>query len=108
MGGAVTRVVTAADDAELVGACTEPGHADVGRDVGELAGVGVLGVTITDDISTALADADVAIDFTLPVAVVGNLEACVTKGCALVMGTTGLEVEQQAMLKDKSSSIPIL
>lgn len=108
MGGAVTRVVSAADDAKIVGACTEPGHTDVGRDVGELAGVGVLGVTITDDISTALAAADVAIDFTLPVAVAGNLEACVTRGCALVMGTTGLEAQQQAMLKDKSSLIPIL
>ena len=44
MGRAVTRVVTGSADAELVGACTEPGHETVGQDVGELAGMGSLGI----------------------------------------------------------------
>ena len=65
MGRAVARVVAASADAELVGGCTEPGHATVGQDVGELAGLGLLGITVTADPAVALADADVAIDFTL-------------------------------------------
>jgi 4-hydroxy-tetrahydrodipicolinate reductase len=108
MGRAVTRVVTASVDAEVVGACTEAGHETVGQDVGELAGLGSLGIIITADAEEALADADVAIDFTLPAAASGNLAACKASGCALVMGTTGLAAEHVAMLDEVSNSISIL
>ena len=108
MGRAVTRVVTASADAEVVGACTEAGHETVGQDVGELAGLGSLGVIVTADAEEALADADVAIDFTLPAAVSGNLAACKASGCALVMGTTGLTAEHVAILDEVSNSISIL
>ena len=108
MGRAVTRVVTASADADVVGACTEPGHATVGQDVGEIAGLGQLGVEITADPAEALEHADVAIDFTLPAAVPGNLSACQSSHCALVMGTTGLTAEHVALLSQTSQSISIL
>jgi 4-hydroxy-tetrahydrodipicolinate reductase len=93
MGRAVTRVVTASADADVSGACTEPGHATVGQDVGELAGMGSMGVLVTADPAEALAGADVAIDFTLP---------------AVVMGTTGLAPEHVALIDETSESISIL
>jgi len=108
MGRAVTRVVTASADAEVVGACTEPGHPTVGQDVGEVAGMGSLGIAITADPLEALADADVGIDFTLPAAVPANLAACQASGCALVMGTTGLSAQHVALLDETSESISIL
>ncbi len=108
MGRAVTRVVSASADAEIVGACTEAGHETVGQDVGELAGLGSLGVVVTADAAEALANADVAIDFTLPAAVSGNLAACRESGCALVMGTTGLAAEHVAMIDEASEEISIL
>jgi len=108
MGRAVTRVVSASADAELVAACTESGHETVGQDVGELAGLGQLGVTVTGDAEEALSGADVAIDFTLPAAVPGNLAAAEAAGCALVMGTTGLSAEHVALLSQTSEKISIL
>ncbi|MEJ2138810.1 MAG: 4-hydroxy-tetrahydrodipicolinate reductase [Gammaproteobacteria bacterium] len=108
MGRAVTRVVCASADAEIVGACTEPGHETVGQDVGELAGLGSIGVVITADAEEALAGADVAIDFTLPAAVPGNLAAAKAAGTRLVMGTTGLTPEHVALLGETSESISIL
>ena len=108
MGRAVTRVVSASANAEIVGACTEAGHETVGQDIGELAGLGQLGISILGDAETALANADVAIDFTLPAAVAGNLAAAEASGCALVMGTTGLSPEHVALLSEKSNIIPIL
>lgn len=108
MGRAVTRVVTASADAEIVGACTEVGHETVGQDVGELAGLGPLGIVLTADAEEALAAADVAIDFTLPAAVPGNLAACEATGCALVMGTTGLSAEHVALMSDTSKTISVL
>ncbi len=108
MGRAVTRVVSASANAEIVGACTEAGHETVGQDVGELAGLGQLGIPVLGDAEEALANADVAIDFTLPAAVPGNLAATEASGCALVMGTTGLSAEHVALLSEKSESIPVL
>ena len=108
MGRAVTRVVAASADAEIYAACTEPGHETVGQDVGELAGLGQLGIPVLGDAEEALAGADVAIDFTLPAAVPGNLEAAAVTGCSLVMGTTGLTAEHVALLSQTSETIPIL
>ncbi len=108
MGRAVTRVVCASADAELVGACTEAGHATVGQDVGELAGLGQLGIPVLGDAAEALANADVAIDFTLPAAVPGNLAAARATGTAVVMGTTGLNAEHVALLSESSEEISIL
>lgn len=108
MGRAVTRVVSATAGAEVVGGCTEAGHATVGQDMGELAGLGSLGITVSADPATMLAAADVAIDFTLPAAVPGNLSACAAAGCALVMGTTGLTPEHVALLGETSQKISIL
>jgi 4-hydroxy-tetrahydrodipicolinate reductase len=53
MGRAVTRVVSASANAEIVGACTEAGHETVGQDVGELAGLGQLGISIMGDAEAA-------------------------------------------------------
>lgn len=108
MGRAVTRVVSASANAEIVAACTEPGHETVGQDVGELAGLGQLGIPILGDAEEALEGADVAIDFTLPAAVPANLAAAENAGCALVMGTTGLSAEHVAMLSETSHHISIL
>jgi 4-hydroxy-tetrahydrodipicolinate reductase len=108
MGRAVTRVVSASADAEIVGACTEAGNETIGQDVGELAGLGSLGILVTGDSSEALANADVAIDFTLPAAVPGNLAAAQAANCALVMGTTGLTAEHVALIDQASENISIL
>ena len=108
MGRTVTRIVSASADAEVVGACTEAGHETVGQDVGELAGLGSIGVVVTADAEAALAGADVAIDFTLPAAAPGNLAAAKATGTRLVMGTTGLAAEHVALLDEASESISIL
>jgi 4-hydroxy-tetrahydrodipicolinate reductase len=38
---------------------------------------------------SALAGADVAVEFTSPAAAVGNIRACLKQGCPVVVGTTG-------------------
>lgn len=99
-----------ADDAglKLAGAASEPGHARLGDDAGRVAGVDELGVAVTDDPAAAIAGAEVAIDFTLPAAAAGNIAACVEQRVALVMGTTGLSVEQQALLGDAGRKIALV
>lgn len=108
MGRTVLGLVNAAPDIELAGAVTEPGDPGLGRDAGELAGLDSLGVPLTDDREQALDRAQVAIDFTLPIATQANLRACVDSGTAIVIGTTGLEAKQFRMIEEAAHQIPLV
>jgi len=65
---------------------------NIGKDAGEVAGIGNIGVTIQSDINKL--DADVLIDFTTPEAAVENARVASEKGVKLVIGTTGYNEEQ--------------
>ena len=108
MGQTLCRLIAEAEDLQLVGAATEPGHASIGQDAGSVAGMPALGVVVTDNASAAVASCQVAIDFTLPVAVPQNVAACVAAEAAMVMGTTGLSAEQHAILEESAARIPIV
>ena len=108
MGLALIRLIAASDDAVLTGALTEPDQATVGRDAGQLAGLDVLGVSLTDQLEVALAGCDMAIDFTVPAATARHAHACVARGCGLVVGTTGLGAAELAALKSAADSIALL
>ena len=75
MGAEVVRAVDAADDLELAAAL------DAGDEL-DLSG------------------ADVAVDFTHPDAVMGNLRACVAAGVHAVVGTTGFDEARLAELRE--------
>ncbi|GAF69013.1 unnamed protein product, partial [marine sediment metagenome] len=77
-----------------------------GHDVGEIIGIGTLGVQLTDDLSQAVTNADVVIDFTWPDAILKTAEICSLEKIPLVIGTTGLEREQLDNFKQLISSIP--
>jgi 4-hydroxy-tetrahydrodipicolinate reductase len=108
MGQALVRLIDGVADLKLVGAGTEPGHADIGQDAGSLAGVTATGVTVTDDVATAVASAQVVIDFTLPDALRAHLAACTTSGSAMVIGTTGFSGEHHQAIADASRNIAIV
>lgn len=108
MGKTILSCLVEADDLKLVGAVTEPGDPALGDDAGEVAGVGTLGVPLTDDRAQGLHGAQVAIDFTLPGAAEANARACVDHGTALVVGTTGLAEQQLQTLESAAQEIPLV
>ncbi len=108
MGQTLIRLIADDEHLSLVGAATEPGHAAVGDDAGSVAGVRTLGVAVTDDAAAAVAGADVAIDFTLPAALTGNVSACATNGVAMVVGTTGLAAGEYDAMKTAAEAIAIV
>ena len=59
----------------LAGGIEAPGSAPLGRDLGELAGIGALGVAATADPAALFAAADVVIDFSTPAAALGACPA---------------------------------
>ena len=80
----------------------------VGMNVGELAGIGKKTINCIGISALSPEHADVMIDFTLPVIFRNNLQWCVTHHMPLVIGTTGLNDEQMALLDQAAKHIPIV
>ena len=90
MGRAVIAAIAETDGVVLAGAVEAPGADVIGRDAGELAGLGHAGIAVSAVPPTALAGADGLIDFTTPAATVALAEASAAHGLVHVIGTTGL------------------
>lgn len=65
-------------------------------------------VLVTNDLKTFLNACDVVIDFSLPEATEGLLEAALITPRALVIATTGLSNHQMNLMKTASEKMPIL
>ncbi|MCU9848524.1 4-hydroxy-tetrahydrodipicolinate reductase [Defluviimonas sp. WL0024] len=102
MGQMLVRLILASDRARLVGAVERPGHAWIGRDLGEAMGGAPVGVTVTDDALAAFARAQAVIDFTAPAATVEFAALAAQARAVHVIGTTGLEAEHLAKIKAAS------
>ena len=61
-----------------------------------------------DELLPFFQSADVVIDFTIPDATMKHVEVAVQTGTALVIGTTGLTEDQEAILQSSSGKTPIL
>src|SRR6187401_2852726 len=91
MGLAIARLAQAAGDVQLVGGICSDTDPGLGRDIGELAGLGPLGVVTTADVASGLLGADVVIDFSVASAVVPLLAIAARQKVAVVSGTTNLD-----------------
>ncbi len=94
MGRAILAAIQAAPGARLAGALEHAGHPQLGRDAGEAAGLGGLGVIIESDLESALSKGELMIDFTTPKATLEHLAAAEKMGRKMVIGTTGMDAAQ--------------
>lgn len=105
---------------QLVEASLKAGHAVTGgteaaqsphldTDLGELAGSKALGLMPVTDVVNAAAAANVWIDFTVPVATIGALEALRHTGVhAVIIGTTGFSDVELKEIKRASEHFAIV
>ncbi len=106
MGKRLIALIRDSKDLQVAGAVERAGHPDLGRDAGEVAGLGPIGVRLGDDVGTALKAADVLLDFTAAGAAMHDLEAASRAGVAAVVGTTGLSDADLARAKTLCGAIP--
>ncbi len=99
MGRTLTRVISETDGVRLSGAVEREGAADLGKDAGVLAGVGELGVEITDDPLSVFAKADGVLDFSTPAASVTYAGYAAQARIVHVIGTTGMSAEDDEAVK---------
>mgnify|MGYP000160520199 CR=1 FL=1 len=105
MGRRITALAAGDDRFQIAAALESAGCPDLGRDAGELAGLGPIGVRVSD---RAAARFDVLIDFSLPAGTGQWLGECVTAGSAAVIGTTGHTAAQLAAIEQAAAAIPVL
>lgn len=89
MGAANIKAVSQVPGLVVYSAFDRAGSPAVGKDAGEVAGIGPLGVAIVDDVATALDGADAIIDFTVPAASVALAQLAAERGIVHIIGTTG-------------------
>ena len=99
--------VLATPGATLAGALDIPGSPALGQDAAAFLGQ-PCGVAVTDDIRAALSNADVLIDFTRPEGTMAHLAVARELGVRMVIGTTGFDESQKALLKEAARSIALV
>lgn len=106
MGKMITQGVVTQNDMRLVGAVEYSGHPQIGEEVGEVAGVGTIGVAICDNLSEILDEADVVVEFTSPGASIEHLRNVVDAGKTMVLATTGFTDAELAEVRELAQDIP--
>lgn len=99
MGQALIRAIHAIDGVRLAGAIEHPQSPALGKDAGELAGVGSLGISITDDPLPVFAKAHGVLDFTTPAASVTYAALAAQARIVHVIGTTGCSADDDEKIR---------
>ncbi len=108
MGLCLIKAAELAEKTSLSIAVTRPGSASLGKDAGDLAGIGAIDIAVQDDLSKVLDQFDVLIDFTRPEPSMQYIEMCRKAGKQIVIGTTGYSEEQKAQIAAAAKDIAIV
>ena len=108
MGTALLRAAPAFAELLVTGAIASPASLALGRDAGQIAGLGITHLTVTSDLPAALAQADVALDFSTAGALAGNLAAARAARKPFLIGTTGFGAALDDALRAAARDIALL
>ena len=108
MGSRLVALLKDDSELRLVAALEAPGHAAVGRDAGESAGVGRLSVPITDDVEAAVGNGRILIEFSVPEATLAHVRVVARQSGRAVIGTTGFTAPQREELARLGKDAPLL
>lgn len=108
MGSRVIACLRDDKDLRLVGALEAPGHPALGRDAGEAAGVGRLGVPLSADAAALITRDRILIEFSVPEASLEHLRLVAQAGARAVIGTTGFSDAQKQEIARLAQRAPVL
>ncbi|PPC74401.1 4-hydroxy-tetrahydrodipicolinate reductase [Pokkaliibacter plantistimulans] len=108
MGRNLIEAIQQHDSATLGAGIVSMGSSLVGADLGEVAGIGKLGIYASDSLDKVVSDFDVLIDFTKPGVTEQTVAFCAANGKKLVVGTTGLNDVQKQQITDAGARTAIV
>jgi 4-hydroxy-tetrahydrodipicolinate reductase len=106
MGGRIIHTIHQSEGISVAAAFERAGHPAVGRDLGEVVGLGQLGLKVAGDLRSVLDAGDVLVDFTHHEATVEHLRQAAAAGRPMVIGTTGFSAAQMESIKSLAAKIP--
>ena len=108
MGRMLIAEIAGSDGCALTGGTSAPGSAYLGSDLGELAGVGPIGLAAASGTGDLLRASDVAIEFSTAAATASHATLAAEIGTPLVIGTTGLSAAETEAVQAAATRIPIV
>jgi 4-hydroxy-tetrahydrodipicolinate reductase len=108
MGNRIIACLAGLPDLRLVAALEAPGHAAIGRDAGDLAGIGKAGVSVGADAAAEITRDRVLIEFSVPEASLAHLRLVAHSGARAVIGTTGFTAAQRTEIGELAKQAAIL
>ena len=108
MGRMLVAEIAATEGCTVAGGSEAPGSGYVNQDIGELAGIGRIGIPVGETVEKLIRASDVVLEFTSPAATVEHAALAAGLGKAMVIGTTGLSPEQGDVVRQAARSIPIV
>lgn len=104
MGRRLVALASQDSDLQLVAAIERSGHPCLGQDAGALAGVGSVGVAVSDQWNDGI---DAVIDFSIPVGCEAAVKKAIEHQIPIVVATTGLSAEQHELVRKAAEVIPV-
>ncbi|KRB20590.1 MULTISPECIES: 4-hydroxy-tetrahydrodipicolinate reductase [Mesorhizobium] len=98
MGQTLIRAIHTIPGARVIGAVERADSPYLGKDAGELAGIGIINVPISDDPLPVFAKADGVLDFTTPASSVEFAGYAAQARIVHVIGTTGCSADDNARI----------
>ncbi|HTW52666.1 MAG TPA: 4-hydroxy-tetrahydrodipicolinate reductase [Stellaceae bacterium] len=108
MGRMLIGEIATAEGCELSGGTVALGSATVGGDLGELAGIGRIGLSAGNSAGDLLRKSDVVIEFSIAAATASHATLAAELGKPMVIGTTGLSPAESAAVHEAARRIPIV
>ena len=108
MGRAIVRAADESNEVDVVAGVASGKSAELGRDIGELAGVAPYGFSVSSDVKAAVSQCDVAIDFSNGAATAAHIAACREARKPLVIGTTGFGADVEEAVTRAVGEIAVL
>jgi len=99
MGCELLKAIHATEGCVIAGAIELPGSEAQGVDAGELAGIGTIGVPVSEDALELFTKVDGVLDFTVPKASVEFAGLAANARIVHVIGTTGFTDDDEAAIK---------
>jgi 4-hydroxy-tetrahydrodipicolinate reductase len=108
MGSRIVACLQDASDLRVVAALEASGHPSLGRDAGEAAGLGRLGIALGSDAAAAITRDRILVEFSTPDATLAHLQLVAASGARAVIGTTGFSAAAREEIATLAKRAPVM
>ncbi|MRX27799.1 4-hydroxy-tetrahydrodipicolinate reductase [Kangiella sp. HZ709] len=108
MGKELIQAVVSDSDSVVAAALARDNHPLIGTDIGYMVGANPQNKLLSSDLESALLSANVLIDFSLPEHSIRTLLQAEKVKIPVLIGTTGFDSEQLALIEKAATSIPVM